>query len=71
MLLKYVPVQGIREIRDPFGGTTQDYERALDLIESGCAGLLEQIGKEARLPGRDAPGDGRGRAQLRVVHSRD
>lgn len=72
MLLKYVPVQGIREIRDPFGGTTQDYERALDLIESGCAGLLEHIGKEAALPGRDASGDGRSRTpQLRVVHSRD
>jgi protein-tyrosine phosphatase len=72
MLLKYVPVLGVREIRDPFGGTTQDYERALDLIECGCAGLLEHIGKETGLPGHDAPSDGRGRAtRLRVVHSRD
>lgn len=44
MLLKFAPALGIREIRDPFGGTTQDYERALDLIERGCAGLLEHIG---------------------------
>lgn len=72
MLLKFVPVLGIREIRDPFGGTTQDYERALDLIESGCAGLLDHIGKEAGLPGHEGQGDGRPRApQLRVVHSRD
>lgn len=71
MLLKYVPVKGIREIRDPFGGTTQDYERALDLIESGCAGLLAHIAKEMGPAARDAPPDGRSRTQLRVVHSRD
>lgn len=72
MLLKYVAVLGVREIRDPFGGTTQDYERALDLIECGCAGLLEHIGKATGLAGLDATGDGRGRtSQLRVVHSRD
>lgn len=72
MLLRYVPVPGLREIRDPFGGTTRDYERALDLIERGCAGLLDHLGKEAGLPGRDTPGDRQGRTtQLRVVHSRD
>lgn len=71
MLLRYVPVLGVREIRDPFGGTTQDYERALDLIERGCAGLLAHIGKELGLPGLDTPTDGRARTQLRVVHSRD
>lgn len=72
MLLKYVPVPGIREIRDPFGGTTQDYERALDLIERGCAGLLEHIVEEAARHGDGGSGDRRGRTtQLRVVHSRD
>ncbi len=72
MLLKYVPVPGLREIRDPFGGTTQDYERALDLIERGCTGLLEHIGKDAALHGGDGTGDRRGRTTpLRVVHSRD
>jgi len=44
MLLSFAPVLGIREIRDPFGGTTQDYEKALDLIECACTGLLEHIG---------------------------
>ena len=31
------------EIPDPFGGTAQDYERALDLIEAGCARLFEEL----------------------------
>ena len=31
------------EIPDPFGGTAQDYERALDQIEAGCARLFEEL----------------------------
>lgn len=30
-------------IPDPFGGTAQDYERALDLIEAGCARLFAEL----------------------------
>lgn len=31
------------DIPDPFGGTAQDYERALDLIEAGCARLFAAL----------------------------
>lgn len=31
------------DIADPFGGTVQDYERALDLIEAGCAHLFDEL----------------------------
>ncbi len=33
----------VEDIADPFGGTAQDYGRALDLIEVGCARLLEEL----------------------------
>jgi protein-tyrosine phosphatase len=31
------------DIVDPYGGTIDDYERALDLIEAGCVGLLTHL----------------------------
>lgn len=31
------------DLADPWGGTAQDYERALDLIEAGCAALFERL----------------------------
>ena len=31
------------DIADPHGGTAQDYERALDLIEAGCVDLLAHL----------------------------
>ena len=31
------------DVPDPFGGTAQDYDRALDLIESRCACLFEEL----------------------------
>ena len=31
------------DIADPFGGTAQDYDRALDLIEVECARLFEEL----------------------------
>ena len=34
---------GVVDVADPYGGTERDYERALDLIESGCKGLLETL----------------------------
>ena len=33
----------IEDVADPYGGTLQDYERVLDLIEVGCASLFEDI----------------------------
>lgn len=43
MFLKYAPALGVRDVVDPYGGATEDYERALDLIEAGCAGLLRHL----------------------------
>lgn len=45
MFLKYAPRLGVRDVVDPYGGTSEDYERALDLIEGGCMGLLEHLSK--------------------------
>ena len=39
---------GILDVQDPYGGTQQDYERALDLIEAGCKGLLAALAQEAK-----------------------
>ena len=43
MLLEFAPQLGLRDVADPYGGTRDDYERALDVIEAGCAGLLEHL----------------------------
>lgn len=43
MFMWYAPALGVRDIQDPFGGTNEDFERALDLIEAGCAGLLRRL----------------------------
>lgn len=43
MFLKYAPRLGVRDVVDPYGGTTDDYEHALDLIEGGCIGFLEHL----------------------------
>lgn len=37
------------DVADPYGGTLQDYDRALDLIEAGCASLFEELLRD-RLP---------------------
>ncbi len=36
------------DVADPYGGTAQDYEHALDLIEAGCASLFEWILRDRR-----------------------
>ena len=43
MFLKFAPESLARDVVDPYGGSTEDYERALDLIELGCAGLLKHL----------------------------
>jgi protein-tyrosine phosphatase len=60
LLMRHVPQAPAIDIVDPYGGTVEDYERALDLIEKGCAGLLMTIvsGAVPSLPGeiqRDPP----------------
>jgi protein-tyrosine phosphatase len=36
------------DVADPYGGTEQDYERALDLIVAGCKRLLATLTPEAK-----------------------
>jgi protein-tyrosine phosphatase len=48
MFTKFGPMPGILDVQDPYGGTQQDYERALDLIEAGCKGLLVTLTPEAK-----------------------
>jgi protein-tyrosine phosphatase len=36
------------DVADPYGGTEQDYERALNLIEAGCKALLKALTPEAK-----------------------
>ena len=43
LLMNYAPPLGILDIPDPFGGTMDDYERAIGLIESATRGLLARL----------------------------
>ncbi|UYN94328.1 MAG: low molecular weight phosphotyrosine protein phosphatase [Enhydrobacter sp.] len=43
MFMRFAPHIGVAEVADPYGGPATGYERALDLIESGCNGLLEML----------------------------
>jgi len=54
LLMRNAPQAISLDIVDPYGGTTEDYERALDLIEKGCAGLMMTILSKATpsLPGK-------------------
>ncbi len=55
LLMRHVPQAAAIDIVDPYGGTAEDYERALDLIEKGCAGLMVSIvgpNVTAPLPGK-------------------
>jgi protein-tyrosine phosphatase len=48
MLMRAAPELGVLDIPDPYGGPTAGYEKALDLIEAGCRGLLARLGAEIR-----------------------
>lgn len=48
MFTKFGPMPGIIDVQDPYGGTQQDYERALDLIVAGCKGLLVALTPQAK-----------------------
>lgn len=48
LLMKYAPPVGIHDIADPFGGTAEDYERALGLIEAAARGLVTHLAPEIR-----------------------
>lgn len=42
LLARYAGM-GVTNIVDPYGGTTADYEMALNLIEASCKGLLAAL----------------------------
>ena len=48
MFMKFAPQARMIEVPDPFGGPAQGYERALDLIELGCAGLLAHLAPQVK-----------------------
>ncbi len=43
LFTKFGPSTGAVDVADPYGGSARDYERALDVIEAGCTGLLEAL----------------------------
>ena len=48
MLMRSAPQLGVTDIPDPYGGPASGYERALDLIEAGCKGLLARLAVEVK-----------------------
>ena len=42
-LMRHAHTHAALDIADPWGGDRADYERALDMIEEGVAGLIEHI----------------------------
>ncbi len=43
LLTAFAPQLRVADIGDPYRGTRADYERAFDLIEAGCRGLLRAL----------------------------
>ncbi len=43
MLMRSAPELNIVDVADPYGGPAAGYEKALDLIEAGCRGLLARL----------------------------
>jgi protein-tyrosine phosphatase len=55
LLMNFAPALRVHEVPDPWGGPPAGYERALDLIEAGCAGLLKHLRAEAAPDGGKGP----------------
>ena len=47
LLLDYGEEFHAEEVPDPFGGEVRDFERALDMIEDGCRGLVHLLLRQA------------------------
>lgn len=47
LLLDYAPTAKVREVPDPYSTGDAGFEFVLDLIESACDGLLEEIRRES------------------------
>jgi protein-tyrosine phosphatase len=52
LFLDFAPAAGPLEVPDPYNGKAEDFERVLDLTESGAAGLLDVVraGLEKEVP---------------------
>ena len=48
VLMDYAPDAGSRIVPDPYYGEAEDFERVLDLVEAGCAGLLAALSPAPR-----------------------
>lgn len=48
LLMSYAPPLGILDIPDPYGGTDDDYVRAIGMIESATKGLLAKLTPEVK-----------------------
>lgn len=59
MFTKYGPMPTILDVADPYGGTREEYERALSLIEAGCKGLLAALTPAAKAALSATPSPGR------------
>ena len=55
LLMRHAPQAGETDLADPYGGTTADYERTLDLIEKGCTGLMVNIIRAFQDPANRRP----------------
>jgi protein-tyrosine phosphatase len=49
LFLDFVPHLPQREVPDPYGGGPEGFERVLDLVETGAAGLLAHLRRAHRL----------------------
>ena len=54
LLLDYGGGEDDAEVPDPYYGKSADFERAIDLIESGCAGLRDYLLDQLRQRGQIA-----------------
>ena len=48
LLMSYAPPIGVLDIADPFGGTADDYERAIRMIEAAARGLVTYLASDLR-----------------------
>ena len=53
LLLEYADRCNYREVPDPYYGGAREFELVLDLIESGCRGLLDQLVIDGLAPNAD------------------
>lgn len=51
LFLDHAPSCGLRDVPDPYYGGPDGFETVLDLVETGCAGLLAHIRRTAPLGG--------------------